>query len=56
MNNEFETLRLARDRWVPTALALKMIEAVTPPKDLVANTSHHWLEHRRGRIPSRPYT
>ena len=55
MNNEFETLRIARDRWVSTTLALRMIEAVAPPKDLEAgDMSYSWLEQRRGRIPCRP--
>jgi hypothetical protein len=55
MDNDGENaLRLARDRWVLTALALNMIEAVAPPKDIVAGGMHSWLEQRRGRIPCRP--
>jgi hypothetical protein len=50
-----DALTLARDRWVPTALAHKMIEAVAPPKETAAgDMAHRWLERERGRLACRP--
>ena len=48
-------LALARDRWVPTALARQMIDAVAPAKETAAgDMAHRWLERERGRIACRP--